>query len=1074
MIITETKYSPSINIIRDERINREYIVTPNSSIAYHQIIKNSKLGFKAFNLIGAYGTGKSSFLLAFEKNLRNESIVFSKDTNLLNGINKFEFYKIIGEFDSFIKTFKNCFSIRENNNSVKKILSEFKQVCLKLKKSNTGLIIIVDEFGKFLEYATKYNPELEIYFIQQLCELINDEQLNAIFITSLHQDLSTYSMTLDNGAQKNEWQKVKGRFKEITFNEPVEQLLLLAAERLTKINPSITKPKNFKQLFDLISKSDVFPLNDFLQERIAYKLLPFDILSASILTLCLQKYAQNERSLFTFIESDDPYALKDINESVSYYSVSNVYDYIYHNYQYFINSKYNPHFPNWATIRDCINRLNGYEGQKNDSIKLIKTIGLLNVFSVSNISYDFLVGYSKLSLSIKNPEKNIDALEKAKIIKYSSYNNKYTLFEGTDLNIELAINEAGKIVPRINNVVNYLKNIFEFENILAKSIYYELGTPRVFKFELTDSPKITVPQNEVDGYINLVFSDKISEKDLILFSGRCDEAILFAHYKNTKSIADLIYDIEKVKKVQSDNQHDRIAYRELSAIILHQENLLKHYVVENLYSKNSLVDWYFKGKKVKIINRKYLNKKLSEICKNVYSKTPKYHNELVNKTKISGTISTARNNLLKSILNSYSRKDLGFDELKFPPEKTIYLSLLKKTGIHTFKSKNEFDFGEPSDPSFIFVWKEFLLFIQNSKRRKKSLFELINILQQKPYKLKKGLIDFLIPIFLFIKRDDIAIYLDNSYLPELNSDIFELIFKSPNKFEIKAFDINGVKLEIFNKCREYLNQQYQEGITNSSFIETIKPFLIFYRQLPEYSKQTIRLSVKTKQFREVVKNSKDPEKVFFEQLPSALGFNFNGQKHSRQEVEQFIDALKSSIKELRSSYDNLIERIYEYLCNLLFNQILNFKDFHANLVERYGTIKEPLLLNHQKSFYYRMNSDINDLNAWVSSVAQVLINKPLDQITDNDESILYEKFKEMFYDLDNLCEISKMGVNLEKEEIMKIDVQRANSPLISNLIRYPKTKEGDIVVLKNKIEKVLSKDSTVNKIALLKLFNELN
>lgn len=32
--------------------------------------------------------------------------------------------------------------------------------------------------------------------------------------------------------QRQEWNKVKGRFQEIVFNEPVEQLLYLAARRI--------------------------------------------------------------------------------------------------------------------------------------------------------------------------------------------------------------------------------------------------------------------------------------------------------------------------------------------------------------------------------------------------------------------------------------------------------------------------------------------------------------------------------------------------------------------------------------------------------------------------------------------------------------------------------------------------------------------------------------------------------------------------------------------------------------------------------------------------------------------------
>ena len=59
-----------------------------------------------------------------------------------------------------------------------------------------------------------------------------------------------------------------------------------------------------------------------------------------------------------------------------------------------------------------------------------------------------------------------------------------------------------------------------------------------------------------------------------------------------------------------------------------------------------------------------------------------YKNELVNKEFLSPQISTARKSFLRHLLNNESLENLGFPNDKFPPEKSIYLTLLKKTGIH--------------------------------------------------------------------------------------------------------------------------------------------------------------------------------------------------------------------------------------------------------------------------------------------------------------------------------------------------------------------------------------------------------
>ena len=105
----------------------------------------------------------------------------------------------------------------------------------------------------------------------------------------------------------------------------------------------------------MLPKQKLFTLNkDFLKE-IAIKLFPLDILSANILTLSLQKYGQNERSLFSFLESSDHTGLAKFNKLANpFYNLANVYDYLNFNFYSFLTSKYNPDFSAWGSIRSSI------------------------------------------------------------------------------------------------------------------------------------------------------------------------------------------------------------------------------------------------------------------------------------------------------------------------------------------------------------------------------------------------------------------------------------------------------------------------------------------------------------------------------------------------------------------------------------------------------------------------------------------------------------------------------------------------------------------------------------------------
>ncbi|MEM6738213.1 MAG: hypothetical protein AAF620_19305, partial [Bacteroidota bacterium] len=231
------RYTTSTNIERDVKNDIHYITTPNALDVYQRLIQGYKSGHHSFNIIGSYGTGKSSFLWALEKNLQNDKAYFAPLNGQFNGIKQFDFFKIIGEANSLTDVLREKLNLKSTASDdvlFKEIVARSK----KLKNEGKILIFLIDEFGKFLEYAARNNPEKELYFIQKLAETANDPERNVILITTLHQNFGAYAKGLDR-AQKKEWEKVKGRLIDISFDEPVEQLLFLASERIQEHGISV-------------------------------------------------------------------------------------------------------------------------------------------------------------------------------------------------------------------------------------------------------------------------------------------------------------------------------------------------------------------------------------------------------------------------------------------------------------------------------------------------------------------------------------------------------------------------------------------------------------------------------------------------------------------------------------------------------------------------------------------------------------------------------------------------------------------------------------------------------------------
>lgn len=1072
-------FSPSTNIVRDENNELSYLPTDNTQIVFDSIVSNYLSGFRSFYIVGNYGTGKSSFLWALAKTINFKRNFFNYKNNLSKNVSKFETYLFVGEYSSFMNHIAEYVGIKEIKNvKPKDILNKFKSKLVNLKNQKKGFIIIVDEFGKFLEFASKNNSSEETYFIQQFAELINDRNFDALFITTLHQDFNSYSFELSK-SQRNEWSKIKGRFYEIPFNENIEHLLLLASERINekKYNLTVSK-KDLHILTDSIINLKAYFLDSIRENNNFLKLLPLDTLSAATLTLALQRYGQSERSLFTFLESKDKFTIdKHDYKSNPLFNLSSVYDYLSFHFYSYLSSKNNPDYTQWSAIKIALERAEAILPNKFNSLsKIIKSIGLLNIFALKSakINLPFLETYSKISLGVHNAAELIQLLVQRKIVRFLDFASKFILFDGTDLDIELEIKNAAKKIDQINNVVPYLNKYFSFE-IPAKSHFYRTGTPRFFKFVLTNEPIEDFNFSiKADGIINIVFNDSYNEGKIKTLSKNTQHAILYGLFSNTEKIRNIIFEINKILKVIEENRDDRIALRELDLIFQAYTSSLNSYFLDSVYSsKISAIKWFFQGNNVssKVLGRKSFNRLLSTICEKVFYKTVIYKNELVNRNKISSPISTAKRNYFTHLIENHNENNLAFKEEYFPPEKTIYLSLLQNTGIHKY-NKNGYVLSEPNESSFRILWQECEDFLESSKSNHKQLAELYELLYSPPFMLKKGFVDFWIPTFLFIKKLDYALFQNDNFIPDLNLEIIDIITKNPRTFKIKAFNLEGVRQDLFNKYRTLIGNNESIVMNKKGFIDIIKPFLIFYKQLNNYSKNTKRLSKTSLSFREVIIDATDPEKIFFEDFPLALGYDLQKLRGDKKLLESFIEDIRNSINELRTCFDLLIDRIINKISNELFGEKLHFLDLKLKLFHRYENIKEYLLLPYQKSFLNRVYSDIEDKNSWISSISYSAFNKHLDNLNDNEEELLIDKLISIFRELDNLCDFKLLKINKEREEVAKIELQFLGGSNKKFIIRYPKSKVKTINKIYENILKEFSSDKEETKAAILKLIND--
>ena len=1049
----------------------QYIVTQNARTAVSTIINDFHTGIHSFTIIGSYGTGKSSFLLAFEEDLRAATRLkhlFNPKT--LTDAKDYEVLNIVGDYTDLSKLLRNALRVEGEENSV---IDELKTYYQYLHTHGKFLVIVIDEFGKVLEHAAKNNPEQELYFMQKLAEFVNVSSRRILLLTTLHQNFSSYAKGLTE-SQRNEWTKVKGRFKEITFVEPIEQILYLAS--------SMNKPKgeeaHLKHLYQLALNTK-FVSSSFAYETVL-NLYPLDPFSAFSITSAIQRYGQNERSLFTFLAARGKNSLAEFNpQSNLTFNLEYVYDYIVYNFYSYLKDA-NADSMAWSSIQLSIERVEGqpWDSEENliSAIKLVKAIGLLNLFSIATfkLTTEQMAEYAKQAMAIPDAEDILRKLEQYKIIRYAAYKQRLLLFEGTDIDLEAEIKKATGIVPKPISYIVDLEKYFVNRISPVKAHFYQRGTPRYFEYMIREEPIDIVPAGDTDGVIELIFSDKDSLKDVTAFSADNQHALIFAYFNNADEIIEHLHRIKIYEYIAEKvliDKSDRVANQEIARLKIYEETLLVKAISTNLFEYTENVTWLFKGQCKEIHSLLDFNRLLSEVCDDIYSLTPVMNNELFNRHKLPSSISSARVKYLSALTNHFNEVELGFEMDKFPPEKTIYYSLLKNTGLH----RNGQLTDAPDNPDFSSLWIACEDFLHSTISKPRKVSTLIKLLSSQPYKLKQGFIDFWIPTYLFLRRQDFALYnaSKGAFMPEVNMEFFDLLPKHPTDFEIKAYAVDGVKLNFFNQYRRFVQLGEENSITTNKFIETIKPFFFFYRRLNEYAKNTHKFDHhSTLRFREVLATAKDPEKAFFEDLPEALGFNTDSLQQE-QFVNEYGNIIQRAIRELRSCYSRLIDRIEDRLIDGLNLSSQDYEEYVKEIQSRLSNVRTYLMTDKQREFYTHAITEYNNRVEWYQSVCYTVLDQRLDSLRDEQEEKLVDDLIYMFRTCEKYADISKKTTEINAEDAYSFDlVTNHGTTIRTQTYILPDKEKTKANHLEEQLSRVLSGDTNLDVCVLLSLLNK--
>ncbi|WP_041326923.1 ATP-binding protein [Robiginitalea biformata] len=981
----------STNIIRDKDKEIDYIVTPNAKEIFDRMFLHNYSAQKSFNLIGNYGTGKSTFLWALQKQLSGEKNFFG---DALQPETEYKFIRCIGEDASLYSVLGGKLKLRGERTS-EKILSSLERRRKTLEKKGKGLILVIDEFGKILEHVAKKKDTRELYLLQQISEWANDGENQVYFVITLHQSFTSYGTQLSS-QEKLEWEKVKGRFTDLLFNEPVEQLLFFAAKRLEQFEMPRLIQKRFIGLEQLIIKSKLVGAHLKHDPTLSNALYPLDWLSANILVNSLQRYGQNERSLFSFLNDDNSYS---IHQSESeFYSVPKVFDYLLNTIPSEISSPDNPHRAQWHSTFRALERIELlFEEHFQLASDIVKTIGLANIFSKAGGRFDapFISEYFRLTQEVDITEM-LRKMEKAGLIRFYRHSNKINFLEGTDLDLEQELISISKEINPNFGIAPEIERRIELPIVMAKKFSFQTGTSRFFSFRVLSKLKdVKDAEGYLDGYISLVFDDV--SLDQLVETSQSTLNNIFVHYQNFEKIREVIFTIKKFDLLIEKHKSDSNAIKLLTEERLFYNQELQDLVLQQLFATEQN-QWVYGGKVFQVSSKEALYQKLNEICFELYSDTPIFKNELINREHLSPPINAAKKHLIRAILENEHQQDLGFEEDRFPPEKSIYISLLREMGMHSFNSEfGYYELGEPFEESGIKnLWSVSVKFLESCKSNKRSLVDFYDALLKTPLKLKRGLIDFWIPIFLLTKKEDYALFhREGGFIPFLNEDTLDLINRKPQDFYIKSYNVSGLRLNLLEGYKELVQLNSNNEVGNrSTFLSIFSNFLRFQRSLNAYTLGTTNLSAEAIRLREAIVSAKDPERALFVEFPNALGYPNLSQEEDPEILSSYTSQLQSAIREIRTAFDSLVDRLEATLIEAFHCESSEFLTYKSEIAHKLRSVDPNALGSKQGIYLKRLISPLDDRESWLKSVLDVVLGKGIENLMDVEEPILQQQIKD--------------------------------------------------------------------------------
>jgi hypothetical protein len=845
-----------------------------------------------------------------------------------------------------------------------------------------GVLLIIDEMGKLLEHAATEGGDA--YFFQELAEAAARSEGRLMVVGVLHQAFDDYAYRLARET-RDDWLKIQGRFVDIPLSPTAEEQVELLSRAI------VAQPPGDCAAIDAVAAV----LSRGGQQTTAAERLrrcwPLNPVVACLLgPLSRRRFGQNQRSIFGFLGSAEPFGFQDFLKSTearsnTLYDATWLWSYLRANLEPSILASPDGH--RWSIAVDAVERVEERGGDELE-ITVLKTVALLDLFRErSGLSASPELVAAALQLPIDGVAGALDSLARRSAIVFRRHLGAYAIYAGSDFDIEAAMDEVR--TEMLGCDYSRLRATGVLTPILAKREYHETGAMRWFEVDvatLDQAEQRVASFRSGDGAAGLFLllinesgdsAARVRRVTERLVDQVGDRPIAFGLSADSYMLRELSHELVALERVQATRPElkgDAVARREVAMRLARVAGELE----ERLRSGLSSTSWTVPAistDELRTSGPAGLSAIASRMAAALYPQAPRIKNELVNRSKPSSNAMAAVRALMVAMAVNSGEHRLGIKD--YPAEGGLYASVLERTGLHGQSEDGGYAFLSPRPGQdghrLLPLWTAARDLLEQRGSDGMGLDNLFALWRARPFGLKDGLLPVLGLAFLLAERGRASVYLDGVFCSSISDLLVDRLLQDASSVRLRLSEISEHDAAILRGVADTVARYAPEDEPIGADPLAIgRQLVALVMNAPAWVRRTSRLGRAALRVRDLALSAHDPNKFMLDDLPKVAGKNAT--------ADAVIADLRKGLEELAGAYAAMLASLRD----LLLRELRVRGEGGSERLRRRAKAVMGVTGNYRLDAFAARLSTYDESREAIEGIASLAANRPPRDWVDRD------------------------------------------------------------------------------------------